>query len=61
MIKYSISDTTPMMEMKKSIEKLKIEINEMEVSIGMVSHTLMKQSIQEDKNTFIEDEDEDED
>ncbi|KAH7281933.1 hypothetical protein KP509_35G004300 [Ceratopteris richardii] len=40
-----ISDMSPLMEMKNSVANLKIEIQEMEVRIGVLEHTLLKNQL----------------
>ncbi|KAH7440568.1 hypothetical protein KP509_03G000100 [Ceratopteris richardii] len=42
-----ISDVSPLMEMTNSVANLKIEIQEMEVRIGVLEHTLLKLKVRE--------------
>lgn len=41
----NISDSTPVMRIKNAIKKLNEELHDMEVRIGVVSHTLLQLSL----------------
>ena len=41
----SMTDTTPLVKIKKALQRLKREIKEMELRMGVVSHTIMQAKI----------------
>ena len=44
-----ISDLSPLLQMKAAMQKLRLELREMEVQIGVLEHSLVQVSIQQAK------------
>lgn len=55
----SMTDTGPLVRMKKAMKKLKGEIKEMEIRIGVLSHTLMQAKMREHVTHDFDQRDED--
>jgi hypothetical protein len=50
-----ISDLSPLLQMKAAIQRLRLELREMEVQIGVLEHSLVHVSIRQAKGGNTED------
>eukprot|EP00939_MAST-03C_sp_MAST-3C-sp1_P003199 g3199.t1 len=53
----SMTDTGPLIRMKKALKKLQSEMKEMEIRIGVLSHTLMQAKMEEKGEEMADDDD----